>query len=347
MILIIIAVVVVGIALVARASWWLVSARSETRSLDHYGDAMQSLRTFPERLLSSEQRRPIVPAVQPNETEPGLSPPTPERLLSGPSGSRGPHSWASEASSASAQVDGRSIPPAADRPSAARTAAQVIGLGDPPGGRDPAVEANARLTGSTGLVLIALLFVEGLTIPFIGRLVSWHILIGLILVPPLMVKMGSVLWRFSRYYLNDPAFRRAGPPHPLLRVLGPLVMISTIVLFGSGIALWLIGPTDRTMFQLHQLSFVLWFIAVAAHVVAHLLRATRLAAADARDARGGRGVGARQRRRARGRRGLIAVSLVAGLLLGLAARSVSSYWTNGRTDRPAIHASSSSAVHRS
>jgi len=203
------------------------------------------------------------------------------------------------------------------------------------------------LTGSTGLVLIALLFVEGLTVPFIGRLVSWHILIGLILVPPLIVKMSSVLWRFSRYYLNDPAFRRAGPPHPVLRVLGPLVMMSTIVLFGSGIALWLIGPSDRTVFRLHQLSFVFWFIVVAAHVVAHLLRATRLAAADARDARGGRGVDTRERRRARGRRGLIAVSLVAGLLLGLAARSVSSYWTSGRTDRPAIHAASSSAVHRS
>jgi hypothetical protein len=224
-------------------------------------------------------------------------------------------------------------------------AAQVIGLDDPPGGRHPTVEANARLTGSTGLVLIVLLLIEGLTIPFIGRLVSWHILVGLILVPPLIVKMSSVLWRFSRYYLHDPAFRRAGPPHPVLRVLGPLVMISTIVLFGSGIALWLIGPTDRTMFRLHQVSFVFWFIVVAAHVVAHLLRATRLAAADAADARGGSGIDARQRRRARGRRGLIAISLVVGLLLGLAARSVSSYWTGGRGDRPAKHASSSRVVH--
>jgi hypothetical protein len=190
-----------------------------------------------------------------------------------------------------------------------------------------------------------LLFVEGLTIPFIGHLVSWHILIGLMLVPPLLVKMGSVLWRFSRYYLHDPAFRRAGPPHPVLRVLGPLAMSSTIGLFGSGIALWLIGPTDRTMFRLHQLSFVAWFVFVAAHVLAHLLRATRLAAADAREARGGRGIDARARRGARGRRGLVVASLIVGLLLGIAARSVSVYWTGGRTDRPAIHVSSAPGAH--
>ena len=92
----------------------------------------------------------------------------------------------------------------------AREVARVIGLDEAPA-RDLAVEANARVTGATGLVLIVLLFLEGLTIPFIGRLVSWHILLGLVLVPPLVLKMASVLWRFARYYLHDP--RYAPPDH--------------------------------------------------------------------------------------------------------------------------------------
>jgi len=205
----------------------------------------------------------------------------------------------------------------------AREAARIIGVWEPPGGRDPSVEANARLTGTTGLVLAVLFFAEGLTIPFITRLVSWHIAIGLALIPPILVKISSTLWKFSRYYLGDPRFRRAGPPHPLLRMLGPLVMLSTVVLMASGVALWLGGPQDRTLFRIHQLTFVAWFAFIALHVVAHFLRAVRLAASDSRDAHGERKV----RRPARVRRSLVVASLLVGLGFGLVGREVSSAWT--------------------
>lgn len=310
-------VVFICIAIVLRVIWPKLRARDEIRSIHHHSDAMERLRSYSEHDPSAESTSPNI------ESSNSCSP---------------------KASTGAAHLKDKSAMSTDGAPWAAGVAARVIGLDDPPGGRDPLVEANARLTGTTGLVLIVLLFLEGMTIPFIGRLVSWHILIGLALLPPLVIKMVSVLWRFSRYYLHDPRYRRAGPPHPLLRVLGPFVMISTIVLFGTGIALWILGPTDRTMFRMHQLSFVFWFVVVAIHVMAHLLRATHLAAADAKDAKGSPGVGTQPRHRARLRRGLVGASLVLGLLVGFAARSVSSPWTNDQANKPVAHISSLKAA---
>jgi hypothetical protein len=212
------------------------------------------------------------------------------------------------------------------RPGWAARLARLTGLWEPPGGRAEVVEGNARLIGATGLVLIVLLFLEGLTIPAITPELSWHIILGLALIPPLTLKIGATLWRFSRYYLHDRAYVRAGPPHPLLRVLGPIVMVSTIVLMASGIALWLAGPSDQAMFVIHRDSFIIWFGAVAVHVVSHLLRAVRLSAADARDAEGRTG-SRRARWPAQRRRRAVLVSVVVGCLLGLAGRdAVGSPW---------------------
>jgi hypothetical protein len=211
-----------------------------------------------------------------------------------------------------------------------RGTARVLGVYDRAKHRDPAVEANARLTATTGLVLLVLLFAEGVTIPFVAPLVSWHIAIGLALIPPVLLKMGSTLWRFSRYYLGDEAYRRAGPPHLLLRALGPLVMVSTVVLLASGVALWLAGPGDTTLFRIHQLSFVAWFVFVAIHVTAHFLRATRLAAADAKDASSS----TPKLRGARGRRSAVGLALALGIVVGLTSHAISSPWTSREAPHP-------------
>lgn len=219
-------------------------------------------------------------------------------------------------------------------------AARIVGVWERPGGRDPSVEANARLTGATGLLLAVLFILEGLTLPFIFPLLSWHIIIGLALVPPVLVKMGSTSWRFARYYLGDPRFRRAGPPHPLLRALGPLLMGSTVVLIVSGVALWLAGPrSDLLLLRIHQVSFVLWFGFIAIHFVSHLLRAVRLAAADSRDAQSPRPV----LQGAHLRRGLVVASLVVGIGLGALSRDVTTGWSHlARTGRAPA---SSTVVH--
>jgi hypothetical protein len=211
-------------------------------------------------------------------------------------------------------------------------AARVVGVFEGNDAREPGVEANARLTANTGLLLVVLFFCEGLTIPVIGRFLNWHIAIGLALIPPVLLKIGSTLWRFGHYYWGDRRYVRAGPPHPMLRVLGPLVMISTVVIIASGVALWLVGPQDRLLFRVHQLTFVLWFIVVAVHLLSHVWRATRLAAADSRDAhRRGSGLpGSRTRRL------VVVMSLVAGTIVGLAGTTVTTGWSH-RTAHVSAH----------
>ncbi len=189
-------------------------------------------------------------------------------------------------------------------------------------GRDPGVEANARLTSATGLLLLVLLAAEGLTIVSIRPLLSWHIAIGLALLPPVALKMGSTLWRFAHYYLGDLGYRRAGPPQPVLRVVGPLVMILTVVVLVSGVALIVTGPGHGAVLLIHQASFVLWFAAMTIHVLGHVARATRLTAADLAPRRTHTrvvpGGGTRQ--------GLVMVSLAAGVVVAVATRGIASNW---------------------
>jgi Na+/phosphate symporter len=204
-------------------------------------------------------------------------------------------------------------------------AAKLIGAFERREERDPGVEANARLTGTTGLVLAVLFVLEGLTVPFIFRLLSWHIALGLLIIPPLALKIGSTSWKFSRYYLGDPRYRRAGPPHPLLRALGPVLLVSTVVLMGSGVALWLNGPdNDLLLLRVHQASFVIWFACVAVHFVSHFYRAVRLAAGDSRDAQADRPV----LRRARLRRRTVALAFVAGVALAAFGHTVTTGWSH-------------------
>ena len=66
-----------------------------------------------------------------------------------------------------------------------------------PGG---GVDGNERLTAATAVVLIVLLAALGVTILSIGGLVWWHVLLGMLLIPPVLLKLGSTGWRFMRFY---------------------------------------------------------------------------------------------------------------------------------------------------
>lgn len=131
--------------------------------------------------------------------------------------------------------------------------------------------ANARLTAVIGAVLLVLLAAEGATIPLIGQLLTPHVFIGLLLIPPVALKMASIGWRFFRYYRHDPAYVASGPPHPFLRfVVAPLVVLTTLTLFGTGILLVVQHPHGGAVLGLHKASFVVWFGAMSLHVLAHL-----------------------------------------------------------------------------
>jgi hypothetical protein len=146
--------------------------------------------------------------------------------------------------------------------------------------RDP-TEGNARLTASTAAVLFVLLAAEGVTILEVRQLITPHVFIGMLLVPPILLKMGSTFWKFARYYLGAPAYRQKGPPLLALRLLGPLVIVLTLTVMASGIVL-LLGPTSwrSTMLTVHKASFILWLGVMTLHVVGHLVDTARLAPRD-------------------------------------------------------------------
>lgn len=141
-------------------------------------------------------------------------------------------------------------------------------------------EANTRLTAATALVLLVLLAAEGFTILAIGPLLSWHVFIGMLLVPPTLLKLGTTGYRFARYYLRSPAYVRRGAPPALLRLVGPFVVVLTVVLFASGIALLLVAGSHRLLLAVHKASFVLWFGAMTVHVLGHLAETLRRGGRD-------------------------------------------------------------------
>ncbi|HUA12121.1 MAG TPA: hypothetical protein VMA83_08970 [Solirubrobacteraceae bacterium] len=133
------------------------------------------------------------------------------------------------------------------------------------------VDGNELLTISTGAVLFVLLAALGVTILMVGTLIEEHLIIGLVLIPPVALKLASTGWRFTKYYTHDEEYVEKGPPQLFLRLLAPLVVLTTIVVFASGVVLLFEGPhAHNTMFLIHKVSFFAWLAVTALHVLAHL-----------------------------------------------------------------------------
>lgn len=181
---------------------------------------------------------------------------------------------------------------------------------------------NARLTAAAGLVLLVLLFLEGLTLPAIRLLLVPHVFVGVLLIPPLALKLASTGYRFIRYYTGNPHYRAAGPPHLVLRVLAPLLVVSVILLVGSGVLLLIVGPADDAWRRIHTLAFLAWFWIMTVHVLAYAPRAIRLAWRD-RATRGRNAVAGVLSRHV-----LIAGSLLLGTALAVAALPMASAWVH-------------------
>ena len=132
-------------------------------------------------------------------------------------------------------------------------------------------DGNERLTVLTGAMLFVLLAVLGITIIRIGQLLWLHLFLGMLLLGPLLLKMASTGYRFARYYTGEATYRRKGPPVLALRLLAPTVVLSTAIVFGTGVALLLIGPSSREpLLLLHKISFFVWLAVTALHVLGHL-----------------------------------------------------------------------------
>lgn len=189
---------------------------------------------------------------------------------------------------------------AVDETSGARRWARLFG-----GGTD----GNERLTAATAVVLMALLAVEGVTIIEMRPLLTVHLFVGLALIPPIGLKLASTGYRFVRYYGGNLRYRRKGPPPAVLRAIAPIVVVTSVTVFASGVWLLLAGPHSRdTVLPIHKVSFIVWGVFTGIHVLGHL---TGLPAAAADYGRPAGGDGRF------GRREALLLALAAGVALAL------------------------------
>jgi hypothetical protein len=143
---------------------------------------------------------------------------------------------------------------------------------------------NARLTAWTGVILFVLFVAEVVTLLDVRGLISWHVALGVLLVPPALLKTATTGWRFLRYYTRGRPYVEAGPPILPLRVLGPLVVLSTLGLLGSGLVLIALGEQrgredgvlGQSWVNIHQALFVATGVALGLHFLARAVPAWML-----------------------------------------------------------------------
>lgn len=179
---------------------------------------------------------------------------------------------------------------------------------------------NEILTSAIAALLTILLLAEGVTLLRLGPLLVPHMFIGLMLIPLVLLKLGSTGYRFTRYYTHAPAYREKGPPLLPLRLLAPLLVAATFGVFATGIVLLIDGHKSNTVLFLHQASFVAWAAAFGVHFLAYLPRMLRSLRDD----------WSARRRRAVGGAGmrvtLIGSALGSGLVLALALLPAIDAW---------------------
>jgi hypothetical protein len=189
------------------------------------------------------------------------------------------------------------------------------------------VEGNSRLTSAIGLLLIGLLAVEGYTILDVQGLITLHIFLGTLLVGPVLLKVATTSYRFVRYYTGSPAYVRKGPPPIVLRVLGPLVTLSSLAVLGTGLGLLTVHSRGGALLTAHQASFIVWVSVMTIHVLGHVREA---AVSTWRDLR-----------QASSRRRLRFAAVVAALVIGVGGAVVvlpsATQWTNRSHDAQFHH----------
>jgi hypothetical protein len=141
--------------------------------------------------------------------------------------------------------------------------------------RSGGIEGNEALTSAAAIVLTALLLAEGVTIIDMGGLRTPHMVIGLVLIPPILVKLGSTGYRFARYYTHARAYVDRGPPLVWLRLLAPILVITTVAVFATGVALLALGHRSDTLIEAHKVSFIVWGVVFGVHFLGHLAEMVR------------------------------------------------------------------------
>jgi len=219
---------------------------------------------------------------------------------------------------------------------------------DPSAPRTGGPAGNARLTAWAGLLLLVLFAAECVTLLALHSMISVHIVLGTVLVPVVLLKTATTGWRIVRYYSGDPAYRQAGPPPLLLRLLGPLVVLTGLAVLGTGLALVpLGGATFDTLvtvagqrvdaLTLHKMAFLAWLVVVGVHTLARLVPAVQIAS--------GRSP---RRRRPAGvtwRAAVLAATLAVGVVAGAGVLRVSGDWTGPGEPLGRVHTDDGGDAH--
>lgn len=187
---------------------------------------------------------------------------------------------------------------------------------------------NERLTAVVGLLVVVPVLVEIATILLgVHTFMSLHVFVGLALIPVVALKLASTGWRFARYYTRNRAYFEEGPPQIAMRVLAPLFVAATVVLFGSGVAMGVLhGSALQDARRLHGPASVIWLALLGLHVVVYFARAVRSAAGDVLPAR---------RVPVRGKTArvwAVAVAVVCGAVLAVALVPAQHRWIDIRHD---------------
>jgi hypothetical protein len=193
---------------------------------------------------------------------------------------------------------------------------------------------NARLTAAVGLLVLVPVAIEGATVLLgVHTFMSVHVFVGLALLPAVLLKLASTGWRFVRYYTRSRPYVAEGPPQIAMRLLAPLFVAATLVLFGSGVAMGLLhGHSLEVARRLHGPASVIWILLLGIHVLVYFRRA----ASTARDALPSR------RKPVRGmaaRVSVLVAVVVGGLTLGVATVPAQHRWVDLRRHHDGARAS--------
>jgi hypothetical protein len=175
-------------------------------------------------------------------------------------------------------------------------------------------DGNELLTISTAVVLVVLLLAEGVTVIQMHGLRTVHMFIGLLLIPPVLLKIGSTGYRFVRYYTHARAYVVKGPPLLPLRLLAPVLVLTTVGMFATGVLLMAAGHKSDSLLLLHKVFFIVWGVLFGIHFLAYLPRVIR--SLRSRVPIGGAGI----------RRALVGASVAGGLVLAIALLSTMDHW---------------------
>jgi hypothetical protein len=195
-------------------------------------------------------------------------------------------------------------------------------------------QGNSLLTAATGVLLLVLLAALGVTVLAVHSLIDAHLFVGMLLIGPLALKLGSVGYRITLYWRGNARYVERGAPELVMRALAPFVVLSTLIVFASGVVLLLAGPSSRSPWNpIHKYSFLVWLAVWWGHVIVHLPDLPKLLKEWGRRREGPWS----DRSSGRGGRALsLAAALVLGVVLAIICIPLFSAWSHFLA--PAVHA---------